>query len=155
MFMRQKMGSILVLCLLNPGSGNDSVERWDLKSTSPIIGTSSFLHHLAVAKERKQYLAWPRSVLAPFTLWKRCLRTPQVLHRHMITEVEHPTLGKVRQAGIPIKLSDTPGRIRSLAPLRGQHTEEILLELEYTEEQIMKLQEAGEIYLRENPSQER
>ena len=78
-----------------------------------------------------------------------------MLHRHMITEVEHPTLGKVRQAGIPIKLSDTPGRIRSLAPLRGQHTEEILLELEYTEEQIMKLQEAGEIYLRENPSQER
>jgi crotonobetainyl-CoA:carnitine CoA-transferase CaiB-like acyl-CoA transferase len=68
---------------------------------------------------------------------------PQVLHREMIVELDHPTLGKVRQSGIPIKLSDTPGRIRKLSPRSGENTVEVLLQLGYSESAIVDLQRKG------------
>lgn len=69
-------------------------------------------------------------------------RDPQVLHRQMVLEKEHPTLGKVKQAGIAIKLSETPGKVRSFSPLFGEHTEAILLELGYQPTQIGELRHA-------------
>ncbi|MBU2608395.1 MAG: CoA transferase [Chloroflexi bacterium] len=68
---------------------------------------------------------------------------PQVLHRQMVIEVEHPTEGKVKQVGLPIKLSDTPGEIRSLAPVLGEHTEEVLTELGYNKSNINELRQEG------------
>jgi crotonobetainyl-CoA:carnitine CoA-transferase CaiB-like acyl-CoA transferase len=68
---------------------------------------------------------------------------PQVIHRQMVVEVEHPTLGKVRQLGIVPKLSDTPGKVRNLSPLLGEHTDEILSGLDYTKEDIGKLRQEG------------
>ena len=68
---------------------------------------------------------------------------PQVLHRQMVIEVEHPTLGKIRQVGIAPKLSNTPGKVRSLAPLPGEHTDEILEELGYEREEIENLRQDG------------
>ena len=44
---------------------------------------------------------------------------PQINHRQMIVDVEHPTHGRVRQFGVAIKLSETPGSVRSAAPLSG------------------------------------
>ncbi|MDH5695729.1 MAG: CoA transferase [Dehalococcoidia bacterium] len=70
---------------------------------------------------------------------------PQVLHRQMVVEVEHPTAGKGNQVGIAIKLSDTPGKIRSLAPTLGEHTEEILTEIGYSKRSIDKLCQEGVI----------
>jgi len=51
---------------------------------------------------------------------------PQVLHRGMLAEVPHPTIGMLRLAGIPIKYGETPAEIRLPPPLLGQHTDEIL-----------------------------
>src|SRR3972149_6520855 len=45
------------------------------------------------------------------------VRDPQLNHRQMIVDVQHPTQGRVRQVGIAIKLSDTPGTIRGAAPM--------------------------------------
>lgn len=70
---------------------------------------------------------------------------PQLVHRNMIVELDHPKFGKVKQAGISIKLSETPGSIRSLGPLLGQHTEEVLLDLGYTKERIEELRKQGAI----------
>ena len=64
---------------------------------------------------------------------------PQVLHRDMLQEVEHPTLGKLKQAGIPIKFSETKGSITRHPPLLGEHTGEILLELGYTAGDVDRL----------------
>ena len=70
---------------------------------------------------------------------------PQVLHRQMVIEVEHPTLGKVKQVGIAPKLSGTPGKVRSLSPLLGEHTEEILLGLGYGRGEIESLRREGAV----------
>ncbi|MHC4341443.1 MAG: CaiB/BaiF CoA transferase family protein [Planctomycetota bacterium] len=51
---------------------------------------------------------------------------PQLLHREMLAEVPHPTIGALRLAGIPVKYSKTPGSVRLPPPLLGEHTEEIL-----------------------------
>ncbi len=51
----------------------------------------------------------------------------------MVTEVPHTRLGTVRTLGCPIKLSETPASVRSGAPLLGEHTREVLLEIGYTE----------------------
>ncbi len=68
---------------------------------------------------------------------------PQVLHRKMVIEVEHPTEGKIKQVGIAIKLSDTPGRVRNLPPLLGEHTEEILTGLGYNKQRLNELRQKG------------
>lgn len=64
---------------------------------------------------------------------------PQLRHRQMILEVDCPGKGKIRQAGISIKLSDTPGRIKNLGSKPGENTNEILSELGYTKEAIQQL----------------
>ena len=54
------------------------------------------------------------------------LRDPQLSARDMIQVLEHATLGAIRTLGLPIKLSDTPGAVRTAPPTLGQHTNEIL-----------------------------
>ncbi len=66
---------------------------------------------------------------------------PQVRHRQMAVELEHPVAGKVTQAGVAVKLSETPGSIRSFAPSLGQHTEEVLRGLGYSPAKIAELRE--------------
>ena len=79
-----------------------------------------------------------RDVLAAFA-------SPEAQARHMTVDVEHPALGVVRQAGIPIEFAATPGAIRTAPPLLGEHTDEILAEARYRPEEIAKLRAAGTI----------
>lgn len=60
----------------------------------------------------------------------------QVIHRKMLIEIDDPRAGKVKQIGVLPKLSDTPGKVRTLAPLHGEHTDSILLGIGYSPEEI-------------------
>ena len=51
---------------------------------------------------------------------------PQVRAREMLTELEHSRIGALKVLGIPVKLSDTPGTLRTPPPTLGQHTDAIL-----------------------------
>ena len=75
---------------------------------------------------------------------------PQVLARDMVVEVEHKTLGPVKTLGLPVKFSDTPGKVQSGAPIYGQHTRDILLEYGYTEAEIQALLEEQAIVVAED-----
>ena len=75
---------------------------------------------------------------APVNDVAQAFSDPQVICREMVVGIEHPVLGKVRQIGIPIKLSRTPGRILSPPPRYGEHTEEILGDIGYSEDDIAK-----------------
>jgi formyl-CoA transferase len=64
---------------------------------------------------------------APVQTIDKVFKAPQVLHREMLVEVQHPTAGTVPMAGIPVKFSATPASIRLPPPLLGEHTEEVLV----------------------------
>jgi len=54
---------------------------------------------------------------------------PQVRAREMFVEMNHPKYGRVKTTGTPLKLSETPGQIRWLAPMPGEHNEQIYVDL--------------------------
>ena len=58
---------------------------------------------------------------------------PQVRARDMVTTVEHAREGEVETIGLPIKFSETPGKVRTGSPLYGQHTREVLREAGFDE----------------------
>jgi crotonobetainyl-CoA:carnitine CoA-transferase CaiB-like acyl-CoA transferase len=64
---------------------------------------------------------------------------PQVRAREMVVEVEHARLGPVRTLGLPVKFSDTPGKVRAGAPVYGQHTREVLAEHRFSDAEIEAL----------------
>ena len=70
---------------------------------------------------------------------------PQVRAREMIVETDHPVAGRTSNIGIPIKLSETPGRFQRPAPTLGQHTNEVLGELGRTDNDIAALRAQGSI----------
>ena len=70
---------------------------------------------------------------------------PQVLHREMVKELDHPKAGKIKVTGIPIKLSDTPGEVETAPPVLGQHTQEVLTELGYSDQDLEKLKQENVI----------
>ena len=51
---------------------------------------------------------------------------PQVAARGALAECDHPAAGRIRMVGPPVRMSDTPGAVRSPAPLLGEHTDVIL-----------------------------
>ena len=70
---------------------------------------------------------------------------PQLKHREMIVEVNHPAGGKIKQVGIPVKLSETPGAIRQPAAVRGEHTGAVLKELGYSVQAIEEMKASGDV----------
>lgn len=69
--------------------------------------------------------------------------SPEAEALGMTLEVEHPALGVLRQAGIPLVFEGTPGSIRTPPPLLGEHTTELLAEFGYDEAAISDLRARG------------
>jgi CoA:oxalate CoA-transferase len=71
---------------------------------------------------------------------------PCIQYRNMLVEIEQPRIGRVKIAGSPLHLSETPGEVYASAPLLGEHTGEIIKNLlGYTELDIARMQAAGVI----------
>jgi len=77
----------------------------------------------------------------PIYTLSQVFHDPQVLNQKMLLETEHLTAGKISLIGFPVKLSRTPCSISLPPPTLGQHTEEILKELEFSKEEIRALRE--------------
>lgn len=69
------------------------------------------------------------------------LKDPQVIHRKMVEEVINPLYGPIKIPGLPVKLSETGCSIRLPPPTLGEHSEEILKNLGYTQKQINLMRE--------------
>jgi crotonobetainyl-CoA:carnitine CoA-transferase CaiB-like acyl-CoA transferase len=77
---------------------------------------------------------------------KEALEHPQTIAREMVVNMEHPHAGDIQLTGIQIKLSGTPGEIKSPPPMLGQHTAEILVDwLKFGPEEIKKLVTSGAV----------
>ncbi len=78
---------------------------------------------------------------APVYTYAELFADPQVQHNDMVVEQEHPTAGRIKVIGIPVKLSETPAEVGPAAPLLGQHTQEILQWLGYDAATIDRLRQ--------------
>jgi crotonobetainyl-CoA:carnitine CoA-transferase CaiB-like acyl-CoA transferase len=81
---------------------------------------------------------------APVLEMENVITNPHNLARGMVVEVDSP-IGKVKQIGIGPKLSDTPGQVRTTAPVIGQHTDAVLSGLGFDAAKIAALREAGTV----------
>ena len=71
---------------------------------------------------------------------------PQIAARGTLVECEHPIAGRVRSVGPPVRMSETPGAVRTPAPLLGQHTVEVLrARLGLGDDELSRLRGAGVI----------
>jgi crotonobetainyl-CoA:carnitine CoA-transferase CaiB-like acyl-CoA transferase len=83
-------------------------------------------------------------VVTPILNYKQILENIHILEREMVVEVDHPVVGPIKIYGIGPKLSLTPGKIRSAAPLMGQHNPEVYQGfLCYSREKLAQLKEKG------------
>ncbi len=80
---------------------------------------------------------------APVRSYDAVTADPQALVNGYIVPVEHPEFGTTHMVGSPVRFSDTPATPSAVAPELGQHTEEILLELGYSWDDIERLRADG------------
>ena len=100
------------------------------------------------SRTRDQWLAFNDEhdcCIEPILDLDEALDSNLVKAREMVVELEQPEIGPVRQVGIPIKLSRTPGRVERPAPALGEHTEEALRGVGYSEEEIAALISSGAV----------
>ena len=81
----------------------------------------------------------------PVNSVSEAISDPQVQSRDMVLETLHPVAGPLKQIGMPVKFSDTPGSIRRHAPAHGEHTAEILRGLGYDEKDLKEMEREGVI----------
>ncbi len=81
--------------------------------------------------------------LEPLLQLDEALDSELVRAREMVVELDQPGSGAVRQLGVPVKLSRTPGGAQGPGPVLGEHTRQVLAGLGYSQQEIDALEEAG------------
>lgn len=99
----------------------------------------------------KTYEEWIEILSKHKLVWSP-VRTPlevtkdkQAVANDFFMEWDHPTYGDIKVLNNPIKLSDTPAAIHSKAPDLGEHTDAVLKDLGYSDEQISTMKENGSV----------
>ncbi len=99
--------------------------------------------------QEKTLAEWSAQLEGADLLWspieppEEVLEDSQVRANDYIVPFDHPEFGKIEVLANPIKHSKTPATLRTPAPEFSQHTEEILLEMGYTWEDIEQLKTEG------------
>ncbi len=137
-----------------------AIEPWFYENLCRLLGREDLIEHqYAEGEQRDEIFAAFREIfrtktrdewvdelmpaetcVAPVYEVDELVDDPHVRHRELVVDVE----GR-RQVGVMVKLSETPGSLRSPAPERGRHTEEVLSELGYSGDAIEALREAQAI----------
>jgi len=120
----------------------EAIERRELAGDSRFDTNAARLaNRAALARELEAALAarptadWVDRLLAvgvpagPIHDFAQVFADAHTHARHMVEEIDHPVAGRVRTLGFPLKMSDTPLRVRRAPPLLGEHSAEILREL--------------------------
>ena len=129
-----------------------ALEPWFYANLCTVLGREDFVEHQDTTDEakRREIFEHFRSAFksktraewftilsevdicaAPVYTLAEAFQDPHNRHRRMVIELEVPDVGTVQQVGIAPKLSETPGRVREIAPWPGQHTDEVLASLGY------------------------
>ncbi len=81
----------------------------------------------------------------PISGMSEVMSDPQVGHRGMVVELDHPRAGRIRVNGVPVRLSETTGAVRMPPPVLGEHSEAILRSIGIGEDEIAALRKEGVI----------
>jgi crotonobetainyl-CoA:carnitine CoA-transferase CaiB-like acyl-CoA transferase len=122
------------------------VERPDLVDTQFDPAAFPTWREIFASRPRDAWLArfaGHDACVGPVNDLEEALADPQLTHREMVVELEHPTLGLVRQLGVPIKLREHPGGVRAPAPALGEATRELLGRAGYDDGEIDRLLAEG------------
>jgi len=82
-------------------------------------------------------------LVAPVNEYAEVFADEQILHNDMVLTAEVPGIGEMKFVGIPVRLSDTPGTLRSTPPTVGQHNDELLRALGYDDAALRELKDSG------------
>jgi alpha-methylacyl-CoA racemase len=96
-------------------------------------------------EEWRQFASEHDCCLEPVLDLDEALDSELVRAREMVVELDQPGTAGVKQIGIPVKLSRTPGELRAPGPVLGAHTHEVLQAAGYSDEEIAALEEAGAV----------
>lgn len=122
----------------------EGLKREDLKNKQTVRGEEReyVFHELEKEFSKKKQSEWIEvfkgldACVMPIKSFNEACEDPQIIARNMVASLTHPKFGQVPNIASPIKYSHTPLSIRTLAPKVGQHTKEILKQLNYSDEQI-------------------
>jgi crotonobetainyl-CoA:carnitine CoA-transferase CaiB-like acyl-CoA transferase len=140
-------------------------EPWFYANLCQLLGRDDFIEHQFAEGEKREEISqyfkqtflsksrdeWVEilrqkdTCVAPVYSIGELVSDPQLIARGMIREMPHPVLGRVKQVGSMVKLSDSPFEARNWSTRFGQHTEEILKHLGYDGARIKALRDAGVI----------
>jgi formyl-CoA transferase len=133
-----------------------AIDRKDLPGDPQFAGRNDRLanREALIAEIEKTTVAETRAVWlerlaregvpsGPINTYPEALADPHALARQMVVDLVHPEAGPVKALGVPVKLSETPGAVDRPAPLVGEHTDEILTELGYTDSARRTLRDRG------------
>jgi len=81
----------------------------------------------------------------PINDYREVMNDPHVRARDMVIETDHPSLGRIKTLGTPIKMSESPLAPGRPAPLLGQHTDEVLRQAGYNDEELTAFRNEGAI----------
>jgi alpha-methylacyl-CoA racemase len=98
------------------------------------------------SRSRDEWLAFNDehdAMIEPILDLDEALESDLVREREMVVELEQPEIGPVRLLGLPIKMGRTPGRADRPAPAFGEHTDEVLREAGYSEDEIAAIKDSG------------
>ena len=80
---------------------------------------------------------------APVRAVSELFDDPQVRANDLVVDFHHPAAGAVSMIGPVIQMAKTPSAVLRPPPTLGQHNEEVLAEIGYSAEEIVKLRETG------------
>jgi crotonobetainyl-CoA:carnitine CoA-transferase CaiB-like acyl-CoA transferase len=96
-------------------------------------------------QEWMKILAEHGCIFTPVQSIDEVVDDPQAIANNYLINIEHPSHGPVKTMGFPWNFSDTPAAWRRKAPALGEHTEEVLIEIGYSKEEITRLREEGAV----------
>ena len=130
-------------CEKDPRFQNNGLRVQNREALIPIIEARTRTYKL---KDLQKILDDAGIPNGPIWSLDQTLTSEQVAALGMIKEVEHPTCGKIKVTGVPVKLSQTPGSVELPPPTLGQHTGEVLTQLlAYSKGEVERLRKEGAI----------
>ena len=123
---------------------DDSRRQSDEQVDEYIEDVLTSMDEAVLAKDRDEWIRLideAGGIAAPIHTLDEAASHPQALANEYVAEVDHPTEGRIRVLGLPVKLHKTPGRV-GIAPELGHDTDAVLSELAgYTTEEIAQMRQ--------------